>query len=251
MTDLDNPQFLHRPAAPSIAYHHTAGKTPGVIFCSGFMSDMTGTKAMALEAACRDSGRQYTRFDYSGHGQSGGAFTDGTIGQWAGDAQDILDEVTEGPQIVVGSSMGGWIMLLLARARPGRMAGLVGIAPAPDFVLRMWDGFSDDIKEALRRDGVYKRPSEYSDEPYAITMNLIEDGRQHLVLQEPLKLDCPVRILHGMRDPDVPWRDSLELVERLQCEDVVLTYVKSGDHRLSEPDDIARLVATVEELAGN
>lgn len=251
MTDLDNPQFLHRPAAPSIAYHHTAGKTPGVIFCGGFMSDMTGTKAMALDAACRDSGRQYTRFDYSGHGQSGGAFTDGTIGQWAGDAQDILDEVTEGPQIVVGSSMGGWIMLLLARARPGRMAGLVGIAPAPDFVLRMWDGFSEDIKEALRRDGVYKRPSEYSDEPYAITMNLIEDGRQHLVLHKPLKLDCPVRVLHGMRDPDVPWRDSLELVERLQCEDVVLTYVKSGDHRLSEPDDIVRLVATVEELAGN
>ena len=250
MMDADHPQFLQRPDAPPLAYHHTPGRSPGVMFCGGFMSDMTGTKATALEAACRDSGRQYTRFDYSGHGQSGGAFTDGTIGQWAADATAILDQVAEGPQVVVGSSMGGWIMLLLARARKDRIAGLVGIAPAPDFVLRMWEDFPEDIKETLRRDGVYRRPSEYSEEPYAITMALIEDGRKHLVLQQPMPVSYPVRILHGMQDPDVPWQHSLELVDKLQGDDIVLTYSKTGDHRLSEPDDIARLIATVEELAG-
>ena len=211
---------------------------------------MTGTKATALEAACRSSGRQYTRFDYSGHGQSEGAFTDGTIGSWAADAAAILDGVTDGPQIVVGSSMGGWIMLLLARARPERVAGLVGIAPAPDFVLRMWEEFPEEVRETLRQKGIYLRPSEYSEDPYAITMALIEDGRKNLVLQAPMRLDCPVRILHGMQDADVPWRNSLDLVDRLQGDDIVLTYIKSGDHRLSEPADIARLVATVEELAG-
>ena len=220
-----------------------------MIFCGGFMSDMTGTKALALEAACTASGRAYTRFDYSGHGQSDGSFESGTIGQWAQDARAVLDQVTQGPQIVVGSSMGGWIMLLLARARPEKIAGLVGIAPAPDFVLSMWDGFSDEIKATLKRDGVYRAPSEYSEEPYAITLNLIEEGKAHLVLQKPLAVDYPVRILHGMADPDVPWRQSLEIVERLQGDDIVVTFSKSGDHRLSEPADIARLIHTVETLA--
>jgi pimeloyl-ACP methyl ester carboxylesterase len=213
------------------------------------MSDMTGTKALALEAACQASGRSYTRFDYRGHGQSDADFEDGTIGLWAGDALAVLDRVTEGQQVIVGSSMGGWIMLLLARARPDRIAGLVGIAPAPDFVLRMWDDFSDEIKATLKRDGVYRAPSEYSEDPYAITMNLIDEGRNHLVLQETLVVDYPVRILHGMADPDVPWRQSLEIVERLQGDDIVVTFSKSGDHRLSEPGDIARLIDTVESLA--
>lgn len=213
------------------------------------MSDMTGTKALALEDACQKSGRSFTRFDYRGHGQSGAPFESGTIGLWAGDAQAVLDQVTQGRQIIVGSSMGGWIMLLLARARPDRIAGLIGVAPAPDFVLRMWDDFSEEIKATLQRDGVYYAPSEYSEEPYAITLQLIEEGRQHLILQEPLTVDYPVRILHGMADPDVPWRQSLTIVERLQGDDIVVTFAKNGDHRLSEPDDLARLVDAVESLA--
>ena len=249
MTVDTEPRFLIREDGTRIAYHHTPGTAPGVIFCGGFMSDMTGTKAQALEAACRDGGRAYTRFDYRGHGQSSADFESGTIGLWTEDALAVLDQVTTGRQIVVGSSMGGWIMLLLARARPERIAGLVGIAPAPDFVLRMWDGFSDQIKATLKRDGVYRAPSEYSEEPYAITMNLIEEGKNHLVLQQPLAVDYPVRILHGMADPDVPWRQSLELVERLRGDDIVVTFSKSGDHRLSKPADIARLIATVETLA--
>ncbi|MDP6691716.1 MAG: alpha/beta hydrolase [Alphaproteobacteria bacterium] len=249
MTIDTEPSFLTADDGTRIAYHHSAGKGPGVIFCGGFMSDMTGTKAIALEQACRASGRSYTRFDYRGHGQSAAEFEDGTIGLWAGDALAVLDKVTQGPQIIVGSSMGGWIMLLLARARADRIGGLVGIAPAPDFVLRMWDDFSDEIKATLKRDGVYRAPSEYSEEPYAITMNLIDEGRNHLVLQETLTVDYPVRILHGMADPDVPWRQSLDIVERLQGDDIVVTFSKSGDHRLSEPGDIARLVHTVEDLA--
>ena len=249
MTTDTEPRFLTQPDGTRIAYHHTPGKAPGVIFCGGFMSDMTGTKALALEAACKQSGRTYTRFDYRGHGQSGADFESGTIGLWRDDALAVLDQVTTGPQVVVGSSMGGWIMLLLARARPDRIAGLVGIAPAPDFVLRRWDGFSDEIKATLQRDGVYRAPSEYSEEPYAITLNLIEEGKQHLVLQQPLPVDYPVRILHGMADPDVPWRQSLEIVDRLQGDDIVVTFSKSGDHRLSEPDDIARLINTVDDLA--
>ncbi|MDA1101133.1 MAG: alpha/beta hydrolase [Proteobacteria bacterium] len=243
------PKFLIREDGTRIAYHHTPGSAPGVIFCGGFMSDMTGTKALALEEACQGSRRSYTRFDYRGHGQSDAEFESGTIGLWAEDALAILDQVAQGPQIVVGSSMGGWIMLLLAKARPERIAGLVGIAPAPDFVLTMWDAFPDEIKATLKQDGVYYAPSEYSEAPYAITLRLIEEGRQHLVLQETFDVDYPVRILHGMADPDVPWRQSLAIVERLQGDDIVVTFSKSGDHRLSEPDDIARLIHTVETLA--
>lgn len=249
MITQTEPTYLTREDGIRIAYHHTPGDAPGVIFCGGFMSDMTGTKAIALEDACRAAGRSYTRFDYRGHGQSDGAFESGTIGLWRDDALAILDQVAEGPQIIVGSSMGGWIMLLLAKARPERAAGLVGIAPAPDFVLRMWEDYSDEVKATLKTDGVYYAPSEYSEEPYAITLQLIEEGRQHLVLQAPFQVDCPVRILHGMADPDVPWRQSLEIVERLQGDDIVVTFSKNGDHRLSEPDDIDRLVHTVETLA--
>ncbi len=248
-SESDAPAILAAPDGTAIAYHHTPGATPGVIFCGGFMSDMTGNKARALEAHCRAAGRQYTRFDYRGHGQSGGAFTDATVGDWKGDALAVFDQVTSGPQVVVGSSMGGWIMLLLALARPDRVAGLVGIAPAPDFVVRMWEGFPDEIKETLRRDGVYRRPSQYSDEPYAITMKLLEEGRNHLIMDKPIPVACPVRILHGMADPDVPWRYSLKIVERLAGDDVAVHFTKAGDHRLSTPEDLRRLCDTVDELA--
>ncbi len=248
-TDASRPAILTRPDGATIAYHALAGKPPGVIFLGGFMSDMTGTKALALEESCRAAGRAFIRFDYFGHGSSSGKFVDGTIGRWKDDAVTILDELAEGPQVLVGSSMGGWIMLLAALARPERVAGLVGVAPAPDFTRElMWDGYTDEIRETLKRDGVYLEPSEYSDEPYAISLELIEEGDNHMILKDGIDLRCPVRLLHGMQDPDVPWRHSLKLVEALASDDVTLSLNKSGDHRLSESGDIARLTTTVETL---
>lgn len=240
---------LPRPDGATIAYHRLPGKSPGVMFCGGFKSDMTGTKAMALEAACRKTGRAYVRFDYFGHGQSSGQFTEGTVGRWAEDTIAVLDRLTEGPQILVGSSMGGWLVLLAALARRERVAGIACIAPAPDFTeALMWPNLPDDAKTALMRDGVWQRPSQYSPDPYPITRNLIEEGRRHLLLDRGIALDVPVRILHGMADPDVPWRHSLKLIAALMSRDVTLTLVKDGDHRLSEPADIARLTAAIEDL---
>ena len=242
-------QTLQRPDGATIAYHAISGKSPGVIFLGGFMSDMTGTKALALENSCVAAGRAFVRFDYLGHGQSSGDFVEGTIGRWRDDALAVLDELTEGPQVLVGSSMGGWIMFLAALARPQRVGGLVGVAPAPDFTRHlMWDGFDDDIRATLKRDGVYLEPSEYGDEPYKITLQLIEEGDNHMILEGGIDLDCPVRILHGMKDPDVPWQHALTIVDALASTDVVLSLAKDGDHRLSEPDDIDRLITTVETL---
>jgi pimeloyl-ACP methyl ester carboxylesterase len=254
MTDLSDdtgaaPGILTRVDGATIAYHKSPGKSPGVIFCSGFMSDMEGTKALALEASCRAHGRAYLRFDYFGHGRSSGSFEEATIGRWKDDAVALLDQVAEGPQVLVGSSLGGWIMVLAARERPHRVAGLVGVAPAADFTeTLMWPAFSGAERETLEREGVLYQPSQYGDEPYAITMGLIEEARQHLVLGGPLAVSCPVRLLQGLEDPDVPWRHPLKLMEALASDDVTLTLVKGGDHRLSEPADIARLCDTVEAL---
>lgn len=232
----------------AIAYEAVPGRAPGVIFLPGFKSDMTGTKATALREWCVQRGRAFTRFDYSGHGQSDGKFEEGTIGGWAADAIAVLDQVTEGPQILVGSSMGGWMALLVAKARPERIAGLVGIAAAPDFTEDlMWAGYGEDVREILRRDGVYLEPSDYG-EPYTITMRLIDEGRKHLVLRTPLPLPFPVRLIQGMRDPDVPWNTALRLAEHIDGDDVEVTLVKAGDHRLSEPADVARLGAVLEGL---
>ncbi len=220
-----------------------------MVFCGGFKSDMTGTKASALAEACRAQGRACVRFDYFGHGQSSGDFAVGTIGRWAEDVIAVLDALTEGPQVIVGSSMGGWLMLLAALARPERVCGLIGIAPAADFTEDlMWREMPAAVRDALRRDGVWHRPSEYSDDPYPITLRLIEEGRRHLLLDRPIPLRCPVRLLHGMKDADVPWAQSLKLVAALESRDVTLTLVKEGDHRLSAPDDLARLLAAVGEL---
>ena len=239
------PRILVRPAGASLAYHAWPGKAPGVVFLGGFMSDMTGVKATSLEAVCRRTGRAFTRFDYFAHGASSGAFTDGTIGRWAEDATAVLDELTEGPQVLVGSSMGGWIMLLAALARPERVAGLFGIAAAPDFTeVLMWRGYEVSVRETLRTEGLYVEPSDYGD-PYPITYRLITEARNHLVLESPIALACPVRLVHGMRDAEVPWRHALALVEAIAGDDVRLTLLKDGEHRLSEPDQIAFLCAAV------
>jgi pimeloyl-ACP methyl ester carboxylesterase len=233
----------------TIAFRRTPGRGPGVVFLGGYRSDMTGSKALALEAHCREAGRAFVRFDYQGHGASGGRFEDGTIGSWTEDALAVIDAATEGPQVLVGSSMGGWIMLLAALARPGRVAGLVGIAAAPDFTEDLvWDALGPEARGRMLADGRIEEPSAYGD-PYVYTRALVEDGRRRLLLRAPIPLACPVRLLHGMRDPDVPWETSLRLAGRLQAEDVRTTLVKDGDHRLSRPQDLALLLATVEEVA--
>lgn len=253
MTDSASaaPQSLDAGSGVSIAYHRLPGKSPGVVFLGGFMSDMTGTKAITLETFCRSRGQAFLRFDYRGHGASSGRFEDGTIGQWADDARTAIESLTEGPQILVGSSMGGWIALLVALKLAPRVAGLVGIAAAPDFTEDLlWAVLPADKRETLQRDGVLYQPSQYGERPYGITHELIRDGRKHLLLRDPLKLRCPVRLLHGMLDPDVPWQRSLRLADKLEGGDVRVTLIKDGDHRLSRDQDLALLQRTVEELLG-
>jgi pimeloyl-ACP methyl ester carboxylesterase len=249
MTDGDRVQWLARPDGNSVAYVTTAGRTPTVVFLGGFRSDMTGTKALALEAWARRTGRAFVRFDYLGHGQSSGRFEDGTIGRWLDDSLAVLDRLTEGKLVLVGSSMGGWLSLLAARARPERMAGLLLIAAAPDFTERMLlKGLSAEEQARLQREGRLERPSQYSPEPSVFTWKLIEEGRNHLLLDKKLALPCPVHLLHGQSDPDVPWEYSLQIARHLEAPEVVTTLVKGGDHRLSTPADIDRLIALVEEL---
>lgn len=241
---------LQRPDGNSVAYAKTAGTSPTVVFLGGFRSDMTGTKAVALEDWAQRTGRAFLRFDYLGHGQSSGRFEDGTIGRWLDDSLAAIDQLTTGPLVLVGSSMGGWLSLLVARARPQRLAGLVLIAAAPDFTERMLlKGLSAQDRIALERDGRLERPSQYSPEPSVFTWKLIEEGRNHLLLDKKLVLPCPVRLLHGQSDPDVPWEYSLQIAQHLEAPEVITTLVKGGDHRLSTPADIARLIATVEDLA--
>ncbi len=231
-----------------IAWARLEGGAPGVMFLPGFRSDMQGSKALALRDACGASGRALTRLDYGGHGASAGRFEDGTIGAWTGDALSVLDRVAQGPQVLVGSSMGGWIALLLALRRPDRVAALVLVAPAPDFTeALMWPAFDATQRATLLRDGVLRLPSPYG-EPTPVTRALIEEGRGHLLLGGPIGIGCPVRILQGMRDPDVPWRHALRLVESLSGEDVRLQLVKDGDHRLSRPQDLDLLVRSVAEF---
>lgn len=246
---MKSPSILNRPDGETIAYHKTvAEREPGIIWLGGFKSDMEGTKALALEEWADATGRSYLRFDYFGHGLSSGSFERGTVTRWRDDVLAVLDVLTTGPQILVGSSMGGWMSLLASLARPARIAGLVLIAPAPDFTQAMWQGFSPDIRAQLKAGQPYARPSAYDEQPYMITPELIEDGKKHLLLHTDIKIDVPVRILHGMQDPDVPWERSLQLVDRLTSKDVVTSFIKSGDHRLSSEQDIARLTQTLDTL---
>ncbi len=241
----------------SVAVRVSSGAAPGIFWLGGFKSDMRGTKAEALAGHAVTANRAYVRFDYSGHGESDGAFERGTISRWAEEALAVFERVAKGSQIVVGSSMGGWIALLLARAlaKRGRkggatMAGLVLIAPAPDFTeLLMWPALSPEARREIEEKGMWMRPSAYGDGPYPITHALIEDGRKNLLLDKPIEIGCPVRILQGVLDPDVPWQHALRLVSCLAQDDVVLTLIKDGDHRLSRPEDIERLLRAVEELA--
>jgi pimeloyl-ACP methyl ester carboxylesterase len=241
---------LARDDGVELAWAKQAGRGPAVVFLPGFLSDMGGTKATELAAFCAEHGHAMLRFDYSGHGASGGRFEDGTIGQWAADAIAIIDRLTEGKLILVGSSMGGWIALLTALARPKRVAGLLGIAAAPDFTeALMWDAMTFQERATVMREGVLRVPSQYGD-PTPITRTLIDDGRNHLLMNGPIVLGCPVRLLHGQRDPDVPWEMSLRLAEQITGDDVQVTLVKDGDHRLSRPQDLALLRRTLASLLG-
>ncbi|TCP41769.1 alpha/beta fold hydrolase [Rhodovulum marinum] len=243
------PQFLTTPQGRRLAYHQSPGAGPGVVFLGGFMSDMEGTKAVHLAAWARAQGRAFLRFDYSGHGQSAGAFADGCIGDWAADAAAAITALTEGPQVLVGSSMGGWIALLLARAMPDRVAGLVGIAAAPDFTEdSMWAGFTPAQRAEVLDRGRIEIPTDYGDTPYTITRRLIEDGRENLVLREALPLPFPVRLLQGTADADVDLSVPLRLVEHAEGADIRLTLVKGADHRFSEPDTLALIETAISEV---
>jgi pimeloyl-ACP methyl ester carboxylesterase len=243
-------ESLARGDGATIAYRRTRAirrdGRPGVVFLGGFGSDMTGSKASALETHCRARDLDFLRFDYTGHGRSSGHFEDGSIGAWSEDALFAIDRLTEGPQILIGSSMGGWIMLNVALARPARIAGLLGIAAAPDFTEELvWQRLSTGDRAALLRDGIWHPPAEGE---LPITRRLIEDGRRHLRMLAPIAIDCPVRLLHGMKDAAVPWQTAPRLAERLTARDVAVTLVKDGDHRLSEPANLALLAATLDAL---
>jgi len=241
--------------ARPIAVLAREGKGPPVVWLGGFKSDMRATKATALDEWAERSGRAFVRFDYSGHGESGGIFEEGTISRWLEEALAVIEAFVRERPILVGSSMGGWISLLAARdlaeKRPDLApAGMVLIAPAVDMSERlMWERFPEELKRSIQETGVYHRPSAYSDDPYPITWRLIEDGRRHLLLGQPIRTRCPVHILQGMQDPDVPWSHALELVEHLPGDSVSLTLIKDGDHRLSRPEDIERLIAAVAAIA--
>jgi pimeloyl-ACP methyl ester carboxylesterase len=252
-TDLpQSPQSLSRPSGTTIAYHAHPGvpsnTLPGIVFMTGFMSDMDGDKALTLEKYARERGQAFVRFDYFGHGQSSGEFADGHIGIWAADALAVLDELTEGPQILVGSSMGGWVMLLTAIARPERIVGLVGLAAAPDFTEDLLPNeLTPELMAEVETNGFVTVASEFEDD-YIFTKALFDEGRKNLVLRDEIQLDCPVRLLHGMEDGTVPWQTAMTIQEKLRSTDVEITLIKNSDHRLSSEPDLARLTRTLTAL---
>jgi pimeloyl-ACP methyl ester carboxylesterase len=239
---------LLREDGETIAYLRRAGKQPRVLWLGGFKSDMNGTKAEALDTWAVRRGHAYLRFDFYGHGRSSGDFRNGTISRWRDDALAVLDRLSERPQILVGSSMGAWIALLAAQHRPEKVAGLLLLAPAVDFTERLiWARMSPKIRRELMEKGEWLRQSAYQDAPYPITRALIEDGRKNVVLDAPIAIECPVHILHGMQDPDVPWQDAVQLIEHLHG-NATLMLVKDGNHRLSRPADIKRIEHALNRL---
>ena len=248
MTEL-TPRKLDRGGGDTIAYHRVPGKLPGVVFCTGYRSNMNGAKVTAVESLCRTQGRACIRFDYRGHGESSGSFEHLTLSDWIADAIAVIDELAQGPQVLVGSSMGGWIMVRAALARPQRIAGLIGVAAAPDFTEDlMWRGFPPEVRAAIERDGLWRGVDPDNGILTVVTRALIDDGRMHLVLRQTIPLDVPVRLLHGMEDKEVPWVTSQRLAERLHGTDVTLTLVKGGAHRLSEPNELALLLRVLDDL---
>lgn len=248
--DMTMPKTFITEQGRTIAFHKSEGKGPGVVFLGGFASDMDGTKAVFLEQWAQKNSRAFLRFDYSGHGQSSGEFRDGCIGEWAADAMAVIAAQTDGPQILVGSSMGGWISLLVARAMPERVGALVGVAAAPDFTEdSMWAGMSNVLRAKLQREGVIYEPSDYGD-PYTITLKLIEDGRNQLVLRDELPLPFPVRLLHGTADADVDMQVPLRLMDHAACDDLQLNFVKGADHRFSDPRCLGLIQEAVAEVSG-
>jgi pimeloyl-ACP methyl ester carboxylesterase len=232
-----------------LAYKARAGRSPTVVFLPGFKSDMEGSKAVALDQWARRRGQSFLRLDYAGHGNSDGAFDDGTISSWSEDALTVIDHAAPGPVVLVGSSMGGWIMLRVALARGDRIAGLVGIAAAPDFTEDLiWAELDDDQRDALRRQTYLDMPSEYSEDPTRVTLKLIDDGRQNLLLGGPIDIRAPARLVHGLADPDVPWQISLKIAEQMVGDDVEICFVKSGDHRLSRAQDIETITKAVRSV---
>ncbi|MCB1918488.1 MAG: alpha/beta hydrolase [Candidatus Competibacteraceae bacterium] len=243
------PNRLTLASGDALAYHRSPGAAPGILFLGGFTSDMTGIKATTLERWCQGRCQAFVRFDYTGHGASSGSFADGTIGRWTHEALIVLDQLTEGPQILVGSSMGAWIMLLAAMERPERIAGLLGLACAADFTeYLLWERLDEPLRERLRRERVISLPSPYG-EPYIIAMRLIEEAAQHRLLNRTeLPVSCPVRLIHGMGDADAPWRTSLQIAEKLTSSDVRLILVKDGEHTLSREPDLRLLTRTLGEM---
>jgi pimeloyl-ACP methyl ester carboxylesterase len=242
---MNDVRYLHAGGGFPIAYRHRQGRGPTILFLPGYMSDMEGGKATALDAWAAGEGRAMLRFDYAGCGLSGGDFETQTLRRWRGDVLALIDEVVEGPVVLVGSSMGGWLMLLVALARPERVKGLVGIAAAPDFT--SW-GFTDEQKMTILQEGRLEEPSPYGEAPYVTTRVFWESAESLRLMFASIDIDCPVRLLHGRADPDVPWEWSLEILQRLRSADVQMMLVKDGDHRLSRESDIALLIATVKSL---
>jgi len=253
--NIRTPGFITTKSDHRLAYHQLDGQTshyPGIIFLGGFMSDMNGTKATFFEEFCRQQGFGYVRFDYTGHGQSSGKFEEGTISAWTEDTLAVLDEITQGPQILVGSSMGGWVMVLAALQRKARIAGLMGIAAAPDFVQPLiLDKLSHQHQKEIETKGVCYIPVVADEEPFPISLKFIQDGKQQIVLNKSIDLQCPIRLVHGLEDSEVPWEFSQKLLERSTSNDVTLTLVKNGDHRLSKPHELAILADTLKALVSS
>lgn len=248
-----SPSILKRSGLPDLAYHYTEAATarknmPVVMFCGGYRSDMTGTKATFLEQKCRESGLAYVRFDYRGHGQSGGVFEKATIGQWKQDTLDILEHVGSAQCVLAGSSMGGWMALLAALERPALIKGVVGIAAAPDFTEDLYRRLSQDQKHTLMTKGHVHIPNDYSDEPYVFAQDFYEEARSHLLLRKTHKVTFPIHLIQGMQDQDVPWEKTRDIEKSFTGDQFDITYIEDGDHRLSRPEDLEVILRGVQSL---